>query len=248
MNECTNETPIMSSSKKIHSHDNALESAFVRLPRPQKVLDPDKIIVPTRSALLRAQTPKLRDYGSSSLMPQPRPRPATNPSTKLPKALYVGLPDIAKDGVVERADLHTLGPIITLGTLTQNNVKWALRAQRGRSGLIMVKSTKYEDGLAEQQILETLNHRNITKLVHACVDDGILCLAIEYCRFTLAEILFVHLKPEEQQVQYIARSVSTLHHACMLSYGDSDLRRTGVSGKRRDITQPREFEFDPRNT
>jgi hypothetical protein len=111
-------------------------------------------------------------------------------------------------------ELHSLGPLITLGTLTQDNTEWSLRAQRGRKGLVMVKRLEYVKGLHEKQVIGELNYRHIAKLVHTFVDSDVLCLTIEYCRITLAEMLFVHLKMEEEQVQYIACLVRTPFSLC----------------------------------
>jgi hypothetical protein len=192
---------------------DSLENAFVRLPRPQKVLDPGKILVPTRSALIQVQIAKSHDNDTSLPMPPQHTR-NTSIKTVTESTLQTNtsMSALGEDqcDLIQGTDLHPLSPVIIMGTLTQDRVKWELRAQRGRSRLLMVKSVKHDTGLTEQQVLETLNHRNIAKLVHASIKDERLCLAMEYCRFTLAEILFVHLNPEEQQVQYIARSVSLI--------------------------------------
>jgi hypothetical protein len=192
-----------------------MENAFARLPRPQKVLDPGRIIVPTRSALLQAaEVTKIRNRGKPSLdlfqMPLATVHPSTSSPLKVlsPTDSLLSRLDAVQDGIPTSMTVPPLGPVINLGTLTQNNVKWTLRAQQGRSGLIMVKRMKHAVGLAEQEIVKNLNHHNVAKLVHSFIDtDGSVCLALEYCRYTLAEVLFVHLKLEEQQVQYIARSV-----------------------------------------
>jgi hypothetical protein len=194
-----------------------LEQAFVRLPRPQRVLDPAKLLVPTRSALLQAQVhANLRQHEKLSPMPPPpRPRPTTPPpssSIAAPTSNATLVESSASEPTIrtleDPIDLHSLGPLITLGTLTQDNTEWSLRAQRGRKGLVMVKRVEYVKGLREKQVIGDLNHRHVAKLVHTFVDEDVLCLTIEYCRITLAEMLFVHLKMEEEQVHYIARSVS----------------------------------------
>jgi hypothetical protein len=204
--------PLMANPTKSSLRGNPLDNAFARLPRPQKVLVPGKVIVPTRSTLIQAaEVANSRNNARSPLLPAPSSDIPLKRHQRFPVAPISPIlehADTVEDATIQSSELSTLGPVITLGTLIQNDVKWALRAQQGRSGLIMVKRTKEVDGLAERHIIGTLNHRNVAKLVHSSMDeDGILCLAIEYSRYTLAEILFVHLKLEEQQVQYIARSV-----------------------------------------
>ena len=98
--------------------------------------------------------------------------------------------------------------MITLGVFTQDQTKWTIRAQRGRKGLVMVKRLDRGMGEAEICFLRRISHRNIAKFVHSYMEDGSHCIAIEYCRFTLAEILHVHLRLEEPQLQPIACSVS----------------------------------------
>jgi serine/threonine protein kinase len=228
--------------------ENALENAFIRLPRPQKVLDPKKVIIPTKSALLQAQIEKVRQNQPKSHMPPPEREPADPKhlrSVVNTKSLD-GTPLESRMEVVENSDLHTLGPVITLGVLTQDGVKWALRAQRGRSGLLMVKKVKQDTGAAERRILETISHRNIAKLLHVFDDNDLMCLAMEYSRFTLAEVFFVHLRLEEQQIQCIARSVrSLLFFISKLT--KEDLRRIGIPRKNRYRSQLCGCRLDPHN-
>ncbi|KAF2028952.1 hypothetical protein EK21DRAFT_90168 [Setomelanomma holmii] len=186
--------------------DHVLEKAFVRIPRPQRVLDPGRPLVPTKSALLQANQRRAEHFSTTPSPTSAQTVPSSSDSAKAD--IDCGVRNKAvTDDTIEIPDLNVLGPVITLGTLTQNNVKWILRAQRGRSGLVMVKRLVDTLGVSEKQVLEGLNHRNIVKIIHSFYEQDQLCLAIEYCRFTLAEILFVHLKLEEQQVQYIARSI-----------------------------------------
>jgi hypothetical protein len=241
--------------------ENAIENAFARLPRPQKVLDPGKIIVPTRSALLQAaEITKIRNRGQPPLDLFQNPVATVHPSASSPTPLLLtknsplstSRLDTMQDDVSKDMTVPSLGPVITLGTLTQNNVKWDLRAQQGRSGIIMVKRTKHAVGLAEQEIVKHLNHHNVAKLVHSSIDtDGSVCLALEYCRYTLAEVLFVHLKLEEQQVQYIARSVRlsvSLPNADNRLIMLPGLRSAIISRSPRDISQLSRLELNSYHT
>jgi hypothetical protein len=153
--------------------------------------------------------------------PPPRPQPTTPPpsASKIAHTANATLdephtPEPTVRVLDDPIELHSLGPLIALGTLTQDNTEWSLCAQKGRKGLVMVKRLEYVKGLHEKQVIGELNHWHIAKLVHTFVDSDILCLTIEYCRITLAKMLFVHLKMEEEQVHYIARSVRTPFSLC----------------------------------
>jgi hypothetical protein len=160
----------------------------------------------TKSALLQANQRRIERPSASTPLILAQTAPSSSDSAEPDVDPKVQNRALIND-TIEVPDLNPLGPVLTLGTLTQNNVKWILRAQKGRSGLLMVKKIVDKLGVSEKQVLEGLNHRNIAKIVHSFYEQHQLCLAMEYCRFTLAEILFVHLKLEEQQLQYIARSV-----------------------------------------
>jgi hypothetical protein len=193
---------------------HALEHAFTRIPRPQKVLDPSKPLVPTKASLLKVRN-------------NSKPRePTILPPTKIiappvPEMVVTATPpisaatsDVVTDGTgtkdlisIERQLMGATGPIITLGTFWQDNVAWSVRAQRGRAALMMVKTISIDIGAAEEELLGKLRHRNIAQFVHSSQEHGTISIALEYCRFTLSEILHVHLKLEEPQIQCIARSV-----------------------------------------
>ncbi len=199
----------------------APDHAFTRLARPQRVLDPIKPLVPTKTSLLQAnkgsKSPRLHPLPPSPSTP---PLSPTNPSSPpSPLALAKPLTGVATtiptkphgtELHVKSQEVSQIGPLQTYGTLTQNNVEWELRAQQGRTGLIMVKKVRPEIGRVQKEILGGLQHRNIAKLLHTFHCKSDIGLALEYCRFTLVEMLHVHLKLEEQQVRYIARSVSSM--------------------------------------
>jgi hypothetical protein len=207
----------MSSSTRDQLEGGSMENAFARLPRPQKVLELGKTRVPTKAALLRAaDTTRLSKNSESSILLPGKTEPSGGHLSRSTNALETPMltsPTSDRQSRTqsterEEARLLTLGSLITLGTLKQNNVKWILRAQQGRSGLIMVKTRKAQTASTEQDILKSLSHQHVAKLIHSTFhEDGSISLAIEYCRYTLAEILFVHLKLEDVQLQYIARSV-----------------------------------------
>ena len=193
-----------------------IEASPDRIPRPQRVLTPGRISVPTASALLKEQ---LRTRTPAIRRSVPLRSPATtgtashSPSDALTSGSSSAIDteydvESAENESLQRSAVQTLGPMITLGTFTQDQTKWTIRAQRGRKGLVMVKRLDRGMGEAEISFLRRISHRNIAKFVHSYMEDGRHCIAIEYCRFTVAEILHVHLRLEEPQLQLIARSVS----------------------------------------
>jgi hypothetical protein len=197
---------------------HALEHAFIRIPRPQKVLDPSKPLVPTKASLLQVQNnAKPREQTMlppAEIIAPPLTKMAVTAIPSKISSISGATSDVVSDGTpntdlfsIERQLVGERGPIITLGTFWQNNVAWSVRAQRGRATLMMVKTISIDIGVAEQEMLEKLRHRNIAQFVHSSQEHGSISIALEYCRFTLSEILHVHLKLEEPQVQCIARSV-----------------------------------------
>jgi hypothetical protein len=199
---------------------SAFERTFDRLPRPQRVLDLGRPLVPTATALVRTRhslPPIAHDSLNDAQITIP-PRTSLSPPsppliTSFESPTHVGF----EFESIEHSAVHALGPMVTLGKFTQDKTEWAVRAQRGRNKLIMVKRLDQAIDHVEMGLLESIVHRNIAKLVHSYIDAGSPCIALEYCRITLAEILHVHLRLEEPQLQLIARSVScTLQTLCRL--------------------------------
>ena len=108
----------------------------------------------------------------------------------------------------QHSTVERLGPMVTLGTFTQDKTKWTVRAQRGRKGLTMNTRLEILTGQAGIDFLRRISHRNIARLVHSYAENEHRFIAVEYCRFTIAEILHVNLRLDEPQLQFVARSVS----------------------------------------
>jgi hypothetical protein len=199
------------------------EPFFDRLPRPQRVLNPGRLSVPTASALLKEharvksgrQTPLAVRRSVPPSSPTIRNAEVTTSSRPLETTTPPSLSLVTSHEApavelqsLQHSVVQTLGPMVTLGTFTQDKTKWIVRAQRGRKSLVMVKRLSQVAGQAEASLLRELSHRNIARLVHSYMEHEVRCIALEYCRFTVAEILHVHLRLEEPQLQLIARSVS----------------------------------------
>lgn len=97
-----------------------------------------------------------------------------------------------------------------LGTLAQGPINWDVHvgSNKNHYQLFMVKHLAREEGVKAERIWPDLDHDNIAKMVERSWKDNILTLGIEYCRHTVRNILHIHLKLQETQVQFIARSVS----------------------------------------
>ncbi|KAF2727571.1 hypothetical protein EJ04DRAFT_557294 [Polyplosphaeria fusca] len=206
-----------------HERDNVLENAFARLPRPQRVLDLGRPLVPTKMSLMQAQTRLNPDVHSAVLSPPVRPPapaldPRSSPSTPPSHLLSppINATTISSGPSSPRKHLTASGywvadsketGRITLGKFVQDGVDWVVRAQQRQPTLVMVKRHKRNAGIHEKDMLERIQHDNIVKLNRAILKGEDVHLEVEYCRFTLREVLHVHLKLAERQIQYIAQSV-----------------------------------------
>lgn len=195
------------------------------LPRPQQVFDPTRSAVPTKAAL----EAKARQDAKSLQPMRPPPRPlirqvtSLRASTTQPEHLLLQAAAAVSRSPLEspspslgshkalsqtRQSPSEVGPVVTLGTFTQDGEGWDVRAQRGRHGLLMVKSRRPAPGLAEKRVLDLVSHENIVRLLSTMSDADLMELSFEYARFTLAQILHVHLRLEERHIQCIAHAVS----------------------------------------
>lgn len=105
-----------------------------------------------------------------------------------------------------------------LGTLFQGNAQMHLGVpNEAFRDLVIVKETPDADGRAEFDTLKQLSHPNVIKLKQAFLQDERILLGFEYCRYTLEEVLNVHLKFEEPHVRVIAKSV----RACTFEIAES---------------------------
>lgn len=201
------------STPQVRANDASENVRFARLPRPQRVLDPgSRLVVPTKSALMQADAElpsrslpiRLKPVKSVKLVePVLKPAPAkdVSPSRESPDATI----DIPAQLPLSQEYTSTG----ELGFFIQEGVKYAICARRGRNTLFMVRQYERSAGGRVQNVLEHLNHRNIAKVTQIDWEGDTMSLGLEYCRFTLREILHVHLKLEETQIQHIAASVSS---------------------------------------
>ncbi|KAF2439140.1 hypothetical protein P171DRAFT_490574 [Karstenula rhodostoma CBS 690.94] len=196
-------------SARPHGH------TFDRLPRPQRIFDPT-LAVPTKVAL-----EVMARQSNESLQPmRPPPKPPINRSPKVNASSSSERREfhVSADTALPATDLRRplsqpdepprkLGLVITLGTFTQDGQEWDVRAQRGRRGLIMVKKRDRAPGSVEKEAHSVSKHENIINLLGVVLQGEIIELSFEYSRFTLAQVLHVHLKLEERHIQCIAHAV-----------------------------------------
>ncbi|KAF2010520.1 hypothetical protein BU24DRAFT_467143 [Aaosphaeria arxii CBS 175.79] len=180
---------------------NSLESAFSRLPRPQRVLDLSRPNVPTKSALFQKQK-SIHVASNNKRHVDEDCEPIL--ATKVTRGASVAS--------IKPLDTKTRCPIEgdamqTLGKFTQHSVEWTVCVLKSLSTVVMVKEVSRTAGLREKSILERLEHRNVARLMFSDLHEQKMRLGIEYCRFTLLEVLYVNLKPGEQQIHYIACSM-----------------------------------------
>ncbi|KAL5370998.1 hypothetical protein DPSP01_014547 [Paraphaeosphaeria sporulosa] len=205
-------------------HSNGQSTLPHALPRPQQVLNSKQNAVPTKLAL----EAKARRYAKQPMRAAPKPpvRLDANPrvsATQHTKSLravaavsgsLVGLSSapLGSHKILSRSEWSPseVEPVDKLGTFTQDGKDWDVRAPRGRNGLLMVKTREIAAGLAEEQVLNLVDHENVVKLLSAVSNAESIELFFEYSRFTLAQIFYVHLKMGERHIQCIAQAVSRI--------------------------------------
>jgi hypothetical protein len=92
-----------------------------------------------------------------------------------------------------------------LGELVQGNHQWHIGLLNGK--LMMVRKMDLDAGRQHLKKVKPLAHPNIAKLEDLFEDDHSLYFRFEYSRFTLGEVLNVHLHFEEPHILAVAHSV-----------------------------------------
>ena len=97
------------------------------------------------------------------------------------------------------------GRMARLGTLMQRQQKWAINVQDDQ--VVMVKKIKEDSGLQVIEKLKLLHHPNVGRLKTAFLHESYVYLVQPYARFTLEDLLSVHIHLDEVQIQLVATSV-----------------------------------------
>jgi serine/threonine protein kinase len=164
------------------------EEVFQRHPRPQ---------LPTKAALLL----------------ESRNRKAEKPKASLSKeALLASRKIVAKmkspnEQNTTRAVHHGTPwkKIDRLGELIQGHREWYIGLFKGK--MVMLRKTELDAGQRQYEKVKLLAHPNIANLEEVFEGDSSFYFRYEYSRFTLEEVLNVHLRFEESQILTIACSV-----------------------------------------
>ena len=112
--------------------------------------------------------------------------------------------------------LHCVSPwtnIHHLGDLEQDSHQWHIGLLKGK--LTMLRQMKLDSGRKHLDKVKPLIHPNILKLEDMFEHEDSLYFRFEYSRFTLEEVLNVHIRLEEPHILAIAHSVR-LQHASRL--------------------------------
>ncbi|KAF2197900.1 hypothetical protein GQ43DRAFT_443825 [Delitschia confertaspora ATCC 74209] len=188
-----------SAPKLSKTSSSTLESAFSRLPRPQRVLD---LNVPTEALQGQKHIRPARQAQYDVTVYNPSRTGLTYAAPEIPELSQRGTL-----GADATPPAEYSGKWMTLGTFGQGGTEWIVRMHKEQSGLVMVRKLRNLDGLRERKMLEQIEHPNIVSINHALREGDLLCVGINYCRITLGEILHTHVRLEERQIQYIAQSV-----------------------------------------
>lgn len=74
--------------------------------------------------------------------------------------------------------------------------------------MTMVKKlSRMSGGLKEASLLRKFSHPNIIEMIEVFVRDDDVYIELEYCRFTLEDVVNVHIRFEEPHLRLIAHSV-----------------------------------------
>lgn len=209
------------------SSGHAIENAFTRHPRPQRMLDLKESapIAPTKAALMqKAKSHTNMIHQSITSLSVPIPKAFSN------RTNTAASPEVSVATLNNTSGVEQLQELITLGTLVQGETEWVIHQRKHVPGMIMSRKLKKEHGLVEKDILGQVAHNNIVKIKQAFLEGEFLRIGVEYCRFTLEEIIHVRVGLEEAQLQFIARSVFNA-----LNY----LRKLGISHYRVSLTSIR---------
>lgn len=93
-----------------------------------------------------------------------------------------------------------------LGEMTQGKNKLSLGLSNGK--ISMLKRMEIEAGKRHLEMVKLLHHSNIAKLESVFEQENHIYFQFEYSRFTLEEVLHVHLRFDESHIQAIAYLVS----------------------------------------
>lgn len=94
-----------------------------------------------------------------------------------------------------------------LGDMIQGNRRWHVSQSKGK--LTMLRKMDLNPGREYLKKVKLLAHHNIAKLEDIFEDESFLYFRFEYSRFTLEEVLNVHIHLKEPHILVIACSVGT---------------------------------------
>jgi hypothetical protein len=118
--------------------------------------------------------------------------------------------EMREESIQESCAIGTSNPFkenVPLGKLTQLSEFIICKRSDIQKVQKMFKRTKVEEGRLEFQMLNLLRHSNIIALSDSYIYDGQFFLGLEYCRYTLAEILCVPQRLEQVHLEIMISSV-----------------------------------------
>jgi hypothetical protein len=181
---------------KLAAPDNALprESSLIRRPRVLNAqCTPSWLRSPASSAIVReppSATEELPVQQSTSTIPVQKRRERT-----IPQFQWID---------------H-----IKLGTLIQGGRELLICCSR-QGQMFMLKRISYEVD-AHRERIASLSHRHIAVMSFFIATETVSYVAFPYVRFTLEELLYVHVAMEEVHVRTVASAVSTILHWALSS-------------------------------
>ena len=101
------------------------------------------------------------------------------------------------------------------GNLVQGKYVWSICVYERQ--LVLIKETPIQTGRDELEKVKKLsNHLHVSTIIQAFQTETSLFLQLEYSRYTLEEVLNVHICLEELHIRMIASSVSMFKYTCYM--------------------------------
>ncbi|KAF2835321.1 hypothetical protein M501DRAFT_1061069 [Patellaria atrata CBS 101060] len=212
----------------------AMDGVFNRHPRPQAAYLP----VPTKAALLTQNI--MKDKPHDGLVTLEKPKPIKSRLSYPTRLIDSHRPNTNVQTITIEQKFPS--DILTrMGTLTQGQKLWMVCrciTPKHSGELIMFKDCKPGEASREIGILKKLSHPNIVQLKQAFIHQNICYVGITYLRFTLREILYVHMSLGELQVKYLAKEVFQglqYLHEKKCTYTGLNLDSVRIDGKKGNV-------------
>jgi serine/threonine protein kinase len=174
----------------------AIEEAFQRHPRPQ---------VPTNAGLL--QQPVVPSQAAPLQQPPVTPKAQRPPVPTKAALLQRAIDDRRRTITYQEVRESPWNTLTRQGDLVQGKHVWSICTYKRQ--LVMVRELAIEAGRRQLEMLKRLSdHPHVSTIKQAFETNDSIFFQLEYSRYTLEEVLSVHICLEESHIRVIASAVS----------------------------------------